>query len=64
MGYPIRGIYNEVTFSKSRPKGKLVHGFERVTEFVVAGWLLFNMLGIALVAAGVARQYARAGLER
>ncbi len=26
-----------------------MHGLERVTEFVVAGWLLLNTLGIVLV---------------
>jgi hypothetical protein len=64
MGYPTRGTYNEVTWSESRCKGKLVHGFERVAEVVVAGWLLFNTLGVVLVSVGVARQYARMALER
>lgn len=42
----------------------LVHGLERVAEFVVAGWLLINTLGMALVAVGVSRRYAQAALER
>jgi hypothetical protein len=41
-----------------------VHGIERIAEVVVAGWLLINTMGMALVAAGVARQYARAALQR
>ena len=41
-----------------------MHGLERVAEFVVAGWLLLNTLSIALVAVGVARQYARVAPER
>lgn len=41
-----------------------MHGFERIAEVVIAGWLLFNGLGMALVAVGVARQYARVALER
>lgn len=49
---------------KSRGKGKLVHGLERIAEVGIAGWLLFNGLGMALVAVGVARKYARAALER
>jgi hypothetical protein len=39
-----------------------VHWFERVTEVVLAGWLLINMLGVVLVSVGLARQYARAAL--
>ena len=41
-----------------------MYGFERIAEVVLAGWLLFNTLGMALVAVGVARQYARVALER
>ncbi len=41
-----------------------MHGLERIAEFVVAGWLLINTLGMALVGVGVARRYARAALER
>ncbi|MGA7523758.1 MAG: hypothetical protein WBW84_15010 [Acidobacteriaceae bacterium] len=41
-----------------------MYGFERVAEIGVAGWLAFNMLGMALVAVGVARQYARAAVTR
>jgi hypothetical protein len=42
----------------------LVHEFEHVTEVILAGWLLFNTLGVVLVCVGVARQYARLALER
>ncbi|HEX3660592.1 MAG TPA: hypothetical protein VHU89_04140 [Acidobacteriaceae bacterium] len=41
-----------------------MHGFERVAEIVLAGWLLFNTLGVVLVSVGVARRYARVALER
>ncbi|MFZ0631761.1 MAG: hypothetical protein WA374_20860 [Acidobacteriaceae bacterium] len=41
-----------------------MHGLERVAEFVGAGWLLFNMLGVVFVTVGVARQYARVAAER
>jgi len=37
-----------------------VNGFERIAEVVIAGWLLFNGLGMALVTVGIMRQYARA----
>lgn len=36
--------------------------FERVAEVVIAGWLLFNMLGVVLISVGVARRYARAAV--
>jgi hypothetical protein len=41
-----------------------VHDFEHVAEVVLACWLLINILGVALVATGLARQYARAAQER
>ncbi|MGA8532110.1 MAG: hypothetical protein WB622_20465 [Acidobacteriaceae bacterium] len=41
-----------------------MHGIERVTEVVIAGWLLFNMLGVLLVTVGLARQFARATLAQ
>lgn len=41
-----------------------MHWFERVTEVVLVGWLLINMLGVVLVSVGLARQYARAALAR
>ena len=41
-----------------------MYGLERVAEIVVAGWLLINTLGMALVAVGVVRRYARAALDR
>lgn len=64
MGDPTKGTYNGVTGSSPEGKGKLVHGIERVTEVVIAGWLLFNMLGVLLVTVGLARQYARVALAR
>ena len=64
MGDPPEDTYNGITKLQFQCKGKLVHGFERVAEVVIAGWLLFNTLSMALVAVGVARQYARVSLER
>jgi hypothetical protein len=64
MGDPTKGTYNRITVSNPGGKGKLVHGIERVTEVVIAGWLLFNMLGVLLVTVGLARQYARAAMTR
>jgi hypothetical protein len=64
MGDPTPGTYNGGTDSHSGCKGKLVHGLERLAEFAVAGWLMINTLGMALVTLGVARRYIRTVLER
>lgn len=41
-----------------------MHGFERFAEVVIAGWLIFNTLAVALVAIGVVRRYAQIAMER
>lgn len=41
-----------------------MHEFERFAEVVIAGWMLFNLLGVVLVSIGLVRQYARLNVGR